>query len=135
MNTLKLLSFTTTIAFRKDADKFRRAAFPAGLAQFVIEDDFSVVCNLCTSVLLLYCTVTYCIDLSPVPYDPCLLWVPPQEVPPVLLCVFFDSLTLAFCASHYHSVRTLVLYGDCQPMFMGPTFPTDNKSISLKILF
>ena len=34
---------TTTTAFRKDADKFRRAAFPAGLAQVVIEDDFSVV--------------------------------------------------------------------------------------------
>jgi ribonuclease HI len=43
LNTLKLLSFTTTTAFRKDADKFRRAAFPAGLAQVVIEDDFSVV--------------------------------------------------------------------------------------------
>ena len=52
--------------------------------------------------------------------------------PPSTLVYFFDSLTLAFCASHYLSVRTLVLYGDCQPMFMGPTFPTDNKSISLK---
>ena len=43
LNTLKLLSFTTTTAIRKDVDKFRRAAFPAGLAQVVIEDDFSVV--------------------------------------------------------------------------------------------
>ena len=43
LNTLKLLSFTTTTAFRKDADKFRRAAFSAELAQVVIEDDFSVV--------------------------------------------------------------------------------------------
>lgn len=41
LNTLKLLFFTS--AFRKDADKFRRASFPAGLAQVVIEDDFSVV--------------------------------------------------------------------------------------------
>ena len=43
LNTLKLLSLTTTTAFRKDADKFRRAAFPAGLAQVLIEDDFSGV--------------------------------------------------------------------------------------------
>ena len=41
--TLKLLSSTIRVAYRKDATKFRQAALPAALAQVVIGDDFSTV--------------------------------------------------------------------------------------------